>query len=145
MLDLRDNKIASLWHACLALLGTCTKGVQFYVPLALIHQFLIALFSVFIRDIAYCSTVLFWITHTCLTVVIPSLGWAALNYIKKYIGNYLVLWSLYLNSPQSNLCCGCCRLSGLTCFRLAYVECCCAAISATKDMKNSRKFWLTHP
>ena len=29
---LRGNKIASLRHSCLTLLGTCAKGVQFYGP-----------------------------------------------------------------------------------------------------------------
>ena len=39
----RGNKIAPLWHSCLASLSTCTKGVQFNCPFALMQQFLIAL------------------------------------------------------------------------------------------------------
>ena len=29
---MRSNKIVPLWHACLASLSTCAKGVQFYCP-----------------------------------------------------------------------------------------------------------------
>ena len=29
---MRGNKIAPLWHICLALLSTCAEGVQFYCP-----------------------------------------------------------------------------------------------------------------